>query len=340
MVKQGFFLTYPYVLLLIIPAFLLFLWQIRCDKKSYLIYSSTSFLRKLVVDKYNWRKVLPPFFNFMAISSFLIAIAGPTSGTKISKDRANVVDIILCLDVSGSMTQQDYVMGGRPRDRLFVAKTAAKKFVESRKNNKKDRFGLDRIGLILFAGVAWTRSPLTLDYEILERAIDEATFAPQEKDGTAIGSALGLAIQRLLQSSAKSKVIVLLTDGINNRGEITPMDSASFAKENGIKIYTIGAGSQETGFTMTAEGALVMRQPLDEEQLRKIADMTGGKYYRATDTEGLMKAYDEISQLEATEVEINDFYEYKENFMPFLILGSLFTFAYIYGRRLLWDPLP
>lgn len=340
MIKQGFFFTYPYVLLLTIPAFLVFLWQLRYDGRTSLVYSSLSFLRALKVDKYNWRKILPPLFNFIAICMFLVAIAGPTYGVRVNKDRANVIDIILCLDISGSMSQQDYIMGGRPRDRLYVAKRAAKKFVENRKNSKNDRFGLDRIGLVLFAGVAWTRCPLTLDYEILERAIDEATFAPQEKDGTAIGSALGLAIQRLSQSEAKSKVIILLTDGINNRGEITPMDSATIAKEKGIKVYTIGAGSEETGYTMTAEGLLVQRQPIDEEQLRKIAEMTGGKFYRATDTEGLIKAYDEISQLEATEIEISDFYEYKENFMPFLMLGSIFALLYIYGRRFLWDPLP
>ncbi|MCX8064344.1 MAG: VWA domain-containing protein [Candidatus Hydrogenedentes bacterium] len=340
MVRQGFFLTYPYVLILILPAFLLFLWHLRYDRKASVIYSSTSFLRILRVDRFNWRKFLPPLFHFIAISMFVIAISGPTYGVRVSKDRANVVDIILCLDISGSMTQQDYVMGGRPRDRLYVAKMAAKKFVESRKISRTDRFGLDRIGLVLFAGIAWTRCPLTLDYEILERTIDEAIFAPQEKDGTAIGSALGLAVQRLSQSEAKSKVIILLTDGINNRGEITPMDSANIAKERGIKVYTIGAGSEETGYTMTTEGLLVMRQPIDEEQLKKIAEITGGKYYRATDTEGIMKAYDEISQLESTEVEISDFYEYKENFMPFLLIGFMFALAYIYGRRFLWDPLP
>jgi len=247
---------------------------------------------------------------------------------------------MLCLDISGSMSQQDYMLGGIPRDRLYVAKKSAIHFVEHRKENKTDRFGLDRIGLILYAGVAWTRCPLTLDYEVLLQALNKVDFAPQEKDGTAIGSALGLAIRRLSQSESKSKVIILLTDGINNRGEITPKEAKELAKEMGIKVYTIGAGTAETGYSITTTGQMIRNQPIDEDLLRETAEETGGKYFRATDTEGLMKAYDEISQMEATEVDVNDFYEYKENFLPFVIIGALLMIASTYSRRILWDPLP
>ncbi len=319
---------------------LLFLIEIKGKSASSVIFSSYSLLSGWGMDTLHWRRWIGPLLSLLAFVSFIFALAGPTYGVKLNKNRANVIDIMLCLDISGSMSQQDYMVGGVPRDRLYVAKKSAVHFIEHRKEKKTDRFGLDRIGLILYAGVAWTRCPLTLDYEVLLQALNKADFAPQEKDGTAIGSALGLAIRRLSQSEAKSKVIVLLTDGINNRGEITPREAKELAKDMGIKIYTIGAGTLETGFSITTTGQMIRNQPIDEELLREIAEDTGGKYFRATDTEGLMKAYEEISQLEATEIDVNDFYEYKENFLPFVIIGTLLMLASTYSRRILWDPLP
>ncbi len=304
------------------------------------MFSSNFLLSKWGMNVTHWRRWIGPLLSLLAFICFVVALAGPTYGVKLNKNRANVIDIMLCLDISGSMSQQDYVLGGTPRDRLYVAKKSAIHFVEHRKENKTDRFGLDRIGLILYAGVAWTRCPLTLDYEVLLQALNKVDFAPQEKDGTAIGSALGLAVRRLSQSEAKSKVIILLTDGINNRGEITPKEAKELAKEMGIKIYTIGAGTADTGYSITTTGQMIRNQPIDENLLREIAEETGGKFYRATDTEGIMKAYDEISQLEATEVDVNDFYEYKENFLPFVIIGAFLMIASTYSRRILWDPLP
>ncbi|MGC8739109.1 MAG: VWA domain-containing protein [Candidatus Hydrogenedens sp.] len=324
----------------LIPALILFLFEIKRKSTASILFSSYSLLSGWGIDTMHWRRWIGPLLSFLAFSCFITALAGPTYGVKLNRDRANVIDIMLCLDISGSMSQQDYMLGGMPRDRLYVAKKSAIHFIEQRKENKNDRFGLDRIGLILFAGVAWTRCPLTLDYEILLQALNKTDFAPQEKDGTAIGSALGLAVRRLLQSEAKSKVVILLTDGINNRGDITPKEAKELAKEKGIKVYTIGAGTSETGYSITTTGQMIRNQSIDETLLREIAEETGGKYYRATDMEGLMKAYDEISQLEATEIDVNDFYEYKENFLPFVIIGALLMLASTYSRRILWDPLP
>ncbi len=338
--NKGIFFTYPYFFLLLIPVFILFALEIKRKSTASILFSSNSLLSKWGMDTTHWRRLIGPLLFLLASICFVIALAGPTYGVKLNKNRANVIDIMLCLDISGSMSQQDYMLGGIPRDRLYVAKKSAIHFVEHRKENKTDRFGLDRIGLILYAGVAWTRCPLTLDYEVLLQALNKVEFAPQEKDGTAIGSALGLAIRRLSQSEAKSKVIILLTDGINNRGEITPKEAKELAKEMGIKVYTIGAGTAETGYSITTTGQMIRNQPIDEDLLREIAEETGGKYFRATDTEGLMKAYDEISQMEATEVNVNDFYEYKENFLPFVIIGALLMIASTYSRRILWDPLP
>lgn len=338
--ESMMFFTYPWVLILLIPLLFLFLLELRSKRVSTIIYSSNSFLSNWALPSIHWRKIVGPLLGFLAFCCFIIAIAGPTYGVKLSKDRANIVDIMLCLDTSGSMSQQDYIMDRLPRDRLYVAKKAAKHFIEHRKESKSNRFGLDRIGLILYAGVAWTRCPLTLDYEVLEKALEQADFAPQEKDGTAIGSALGLAVRRLMQSEAKSKVVILLTDGINNRGDITPMEAANLAKENNIKVYTIGAGSMNTGLSIAPDGRIFQSQPIDEELLKKIAEETGGKYFRATDTEGLLKAYDEISQLETTEVDIGDYYEYEESFLSLLIIGFICMCGSVFARRLLWDPLP
>lgn len=325
---------------MLIPVVILFLIEIRRKSTSSITFSSSSLFSGWGIDNMHWRRWIGPLLSLLAFMCFIIALAGPTSGVKLNRDRANVIDIMLCLDISGSMSQQDYMLGGRPRDRLYVAKKSAIHFVEHRKENKNDRFGLDRIGLILFAGVAWTRCPLTLDYEILLQALNKIDFAPQEKDGTAIGSALGLAVRRLLQSEANSKVVILLTDGINNRGEITPREAKELAKEKGIKVYTIGVGTSETGYSTTTIGQMIRNQPIDEALMREIAEETGGKYFRATDMEGLINAYDEISQLETTEVDIGDFYEYKENFLPFVIIGALLMLASTYSRRILWDPLP
>jgi len=338
--NKGMFFTYPYFFLLLLPLFILFLLEMKKESTSSILFPSNSLLARWGMNTINWRKLAGPLLSFLAFVFFIIALAGPTYGVKLNKNRANVIDIMLCLDISGSMTQQDYVLDRTSRDRLYVAKRAARHFIEHRKENKSARFGLDRIGLVLYAGVAWTRCPLTLDYEVLLQALDKTDFAPQEKDGTAIGSAIGLAVRRLSQSEAKSKVIILLTDGINNRGEISPADAANIAKEKGIKVYTIGAGSAETGLSMTAGGIIIQNQPLDEALLKKIAEETGGKYFRATDTEGLLRAYDEISQLEATEVDVGDFYEYKETFLPFVIIGMFLMLGSIYARRVLWDPLP
>ncbi|HNT88587.1 MAG TPA: VWA domain-containing protein, partial [Candidatus Hydrogenedentes bacterium] len=254
---------------------------------------------------------VPALLRALGLALLIVALARPLSGERLRKDRANIIDIMLCLDVSGSMTQQDLYLGNRPRDRLYVAKEVVRDFVQSRKTRDSTRFGIDRIGLILYAGFAWTQCPLTLDYEVLARELELARVNEEDprKNGTAIGSAIGLAVRRLTQSEAKSKVIILLTDGLNNRGELDPITAAEVAKSYGIRVYTIGAGSAEEGVTVGPGGLPMLANPIDEEALDKIARTTGGRYYRATSTELLRQAYAEISALETTEIEIGDFYE-------------------------------
>ncbi|MFA7693250.1 MAG: VWA domain-containing protein [Candidatus Hydrogenedentales bacterium] len=282
---------------------------------------------------------IPALLRAAGLLLLLAALAGPLHGYYVRKDRAGVIDIMLCLDTSGSMQQPDFFIGGKQYDRLYVAREAARKFVNSRRESDKSRYGVDRIGLILFSGLAWTKCPLTLDYDILEREIENASITPKHKDGTAIGSALGLAIRRLSRSEAKSKVVILLTDGINNRGELDPVTAARLANEYGIRVYTIGAGSTEE--IVIRNGLFPMRtEAIDEKVLKQMADITGGKYYLASDTESLMKAYDEISAMETTEIDVNDYYEAREEFMPFLAVGACLLLASILSRRLWFEMVP
>lgn len=285
---------------------------------------------------------IPAILRALGLALLIVALARPMSGQRLRKDRANIIDIMLCVDVSGSMTQQDLYLGGRPRDRLYVTKEVVRDFIRSRKERAAERYGMDRVGLVLYAGFAWTQCPLTLDYAILERELNAAQVDEQDprKNGTAIGSALGLAVRRLTQSEAKSKVVILLTDGLNNRGELDPMTAAEVAQKYGIKVYTIGAGSTETGVVLGPGGIPMQANPIDEETLAKIAEATGARYYRATSTELLREAYAEISSLETTEIEIGDFYEYKEAFVPYAILGGLALFVSIALRRRRFEAVP
>ncbi|MFO7975306.1 MAG: VWA domain-containing protein, partial [Candidatus Hydrogenedentota bacterium] len=259
---------------------------------------------------------------------------------------ADVVDIMLCVDVSGSMAAQDFETRGARRNRLEVTKEAVRDFIASRKHKPQDRYGLDRLGLILYAGYAWTQCPLTLDYGVLERELDLAAIDERDprKQGTAIGSAIGLAVSRLRKSEADTKVIILLTDGLNNAGELNPITAANLANEYNTRIYTIGAGSQEEVLVPRRSlwGNVMMpaQMPIDEDTLQKITDITGGRFYRATDTKSLVGAYEEINQLEATEIEIGDYYEYEEGFFPYAVLGGLLMLAAVFMRRMWFEPIP
>ncbi len=282
---------------------------------------------------------IPAGLRLLGLFLLLMALAGPMRGYHVRPDRANVIDIMLCLDVSGSMRQQDFMIDGQPRDRMYVARESARRFVNNRRESQDTRFGLDRIGLILFAGLAWTQCPLTLDYDILDRELDNSDIAPDRKQGTAIGSALGLAVRRLSQSDAESKVVVLLSDGVNNRGELDPLDAARLAKEYGIRVYTIGAGAVEE--VVVRRGFFPMRtEAIDEETLKEIAAITGGRYYLATDTEALIRAYEEIGALETTEVDVGDYYEARIEALPYMIAGALALLASVLSRRLWFEVLP
>lgn len=329
----------PEAFWLLLPVLALLVWECLPAAPGVIRISTGERIRSLYRYRSGIASRLPAVGRALGLALLTIALAGPLEGWKLNKERAGIIDIMLCLDVSGSMRETDFVVSGRPRDRLYVAREAARNFIDSRREGLDTRYGLDRVGLILFAGLAWTQCPLTLDYEVLEHELDQAEIADERKQGTAIGSALGLAVRRLSKSEAKSKVVILLTDGQNNRGELDPITAARLAKDYGIRVYTIGAGSEEE--QVVGQGFFTRRtEAIDGEMLGSIASMTGGKYYIASDTKALMRAYDEISEMETTEVEIGDYKAAKEIYLPFLLAGALVLLLSGLARRQWFEQIP
>jgi Ca-activated chloride channel family protein len=245
-----------------------------------------------------------------ALTLIVVAMARPQRGIEEEEILTEGVDIIVGLDASGSMAAEDF----EPKNRLFVAKLVVRQFVEGLRH--------DRVGLVVFAGKAFTRCPLTLDYGVLLNIVEDVQLGTIE-DGTAIGSALTTSLNRLRESKAKSKVIILVTDGVNNRGEIQPLDSARMAQALGVKIYTVGVGSRGTARFPVNDptyGKIYMNLPveIDETSLTRIAETTGGVYYRATDRPSLERIFQEIARLEKTKIEVKTYTHYNELFIRLL----------------------
>lgn len=336
----------PWALLLLLGVLAVFVAEVLARSPGTLSISTGETLAQFRRPTTDIKRRLPALLRAVGLIFLALALARPITGYQIRKDRADIVDIMLCVDVSGSMRSQDFISGGQRRDRLFVTKEAVRDFINSRKAHSGDRYGLDRLGLVLYGKYAWTACPLTLDYGLLEHELARTEVNPQDEisQRTAIGSAVGLAVSRLRKSEAKSKVIILLTDGLNNAGELSPPTAARLAKDFGIRIYTIGAGSPEGGVVPTASifGPFLQQatEGVDEEALKRIAEISGGEYYRATDTGSLREAYAEINKLETTEVELDDYYEHKEGFVPYAAVGALCLLASGFSRRRWFEAIP
>jgi Ca-activated chloride channel family protein len=271
-------------------------------------------------------------------------LARPISNLRSNLEQADVVDIMLAVDVSGSMTQEDFIVDHRLRDRLYVTKLAVYDFIESRKK-EGELLGTDRVGLLLYAKYAWLQCPLTLDHDILLKELERVTIDKNDEkhSRTAIGSAIGLAVSKLIKSEADSKVVILLTDGLNNEGNLDPVTAAQLAQDYGIRIYTIGAGATESrgsGFGALLGTVGARNNPIDEDAMRRIADITGGKYYRATDADTLQEAYREIDELERTKVEVGETFSFDDRFLPYALLGAMLMGASVFGRRQWYEPIP
>lgn len=261
-----------------------------------------------------WLRPLPIVLRLAALVMFIIAMARPVNVTNESEATTEGIDIVLSMDISGTMLARDF----KP-DRLTAAKRLAAEFVAERRG--------DRIAVVAFAGEAFTQAPLTSDQATVETMLSRLRSGVVE-DGTAIGNGLATAINRLRESSAKSKVIILLTDGVNNRGQISPIMAAEIARDMGVKVYTIGVGTRGRApypaVDMFGNQTTVMADvEIDEELLEEIASMTGGKYYRAVNDEALREIYAEINTLEKSEVQVTHYQTYEELFLMWVVLGLL-----------------
>jgi len=305
----------PLVLLLLVIVPLLIAWYIFYQKKrtSRLVFSDLRIITEAKPRGRIWASYVSPALKVIGISLLILALARPQTGNTVSEVETEGIDIILTLDISGSMKAEDF----KPSNRLHVAKEEIKNFISGRTN--------DRIGLVVFAGESFTQCPLTLDYNILLDFLDDVTFGMVE-DNTAIGMAIANSCNRLKNSPAESKVIVLLTDGVNNAGEIDPVTAAEIAKTLDIKVYAIGAGKPgpapyPVDDPVFGRRYINVENEIDEESLRQIADITGGKYFRAKDEDGLREVYQEISDLEKTKIKTKQYMNYNELYLIFLMSG-------------------
>ncbi len=273
---------------------------------------------------------------YVALAFLILALARPQLGKTITRTQASGVDIMLVIDVSRSMLAEDFTIGGQRANRLEAVKRVTEQFIKERPN--------DRIGIVAFAGRPYLVSPLTLDHDWLIQNLDRTRIGLVE-DGTAIGSALASACNRLKDKEAKSKLVVLLTDGDNNAGRVTPLTAAEAAKALGIKVYTIGSGSRGNAPFPFVDpfGRTVYRQipvEFDEESLQQIAAMTGGSYFRATDTQSLQRIFDEIDQLEKSQVEVQKVAQYRDLFPWFVLVGTVLLAAETLLGQTIWRRLP
>ncbi len=264
-------------------------------------------------------RVVPPILRAIALVSLIIALARPQSSVSFSEVDESGRDIVLALDISGSMRALDFFIDKERVDRLTALKSVVRKFIEQRKG--------DRMGLVIFGSDVFTQCPLTLDTHVLDEFVAGLDFG-MVGDGTALGDGIAVAVKRLKDIPGNSKVIVLVTDGINTAGSIEPKEAAAIAKEKGIKIYTIGIGGDKPApFKMTNPFGFstydFQAVQLDEKTLKVIADSTGGRYFRAQETEKLEDVYSEISRLEERIAKSVEYTDYKEHYLTFLLIGFL-----------------
>ena len=281
-------------------------------------YSSIDTLQAMRSARVEILSILPLALRMFAISLLVLALARPQEGHKRTEILSVGVDIILALDTSGSMQALDFIKDEKRDTRLAMVKDVVSQFIDNRPN--------DRMGMVVFGSEAYTQCPLTLDQGILKSFLSKLDIG-MAGDSTAIGSAIGIAVKRLKDLESKSKVIILLTDGQNNAGSLPPLQAAQTAKAFGIKIHTIAVGTHgKAPFLVNSifgQRYVYQQVDIDEDTLKKISDLTGGQYFRATDLESLKTIYKKIDEMEKSEVKVIDHSEYTELFHYFLIPGLM-----------------
>lgn len=319
-------------LLLLIP--LLVWWHIFLKRRGqrFIFFSSQALvpdsshtLKSFFIQHLNYIKLVSLVF-------FILALARPQLLNYYNVESKKGIDILITLDISGSMASIDF----KPKNRLEVAKEVIADFIRKRNT--------DRIGLVVFAGASYTKCPLTIDYEMLDYFLKQTEIGELE-DGTAIGMALASSVNRVRFAKTGTKVIILLTDGINNRGELDPRDAAAMARDFNIRVYTIGVGTKGKAPYPVKDSYGQVRYVLldveiDEQLLQEIANSTGGLYFRATDKDSLERIFTEIDRWEKTEVSSRRFYEAKELYPYFILAGLLLLLAVELARRTFLRTLP
>ena len=321
-----------FFLLVLVP--LLIAWYIFVRKRGerFIFYSS----KKLIADA---NRTVKAFFirnlfyiKMAALALFILALTRPQILNYYDIENRKGIDILVTLDISGSMASIDF----KPRNRLEVAKEVISNFIKKRET--------DRLGLVIFAGTSYTKCPLTVDYEILEYFLKETAIGELE-DGTALGMALATSVNRIRSSKSRTKIIILLTDGVNNRGEIDPRDAAKIAKDFNVKVYTIGVGTRgKAPYPVTdaygRQQFMMVDVEIDEELLKEIANNTGGLYFRATDKDSLQQIFTEIDRWEKTEITTKRYYNARELYLYFIIAALGIFLLAEFAKRSFLRTLP
>ena len=308
----------PYWLLaLAVPAFVAVRFFLKRGKTdAALVFSDTGIFRAVGTGFGRAKRIASFVLGITTVTILILGMARPQSGLSYNTRTTYGIDIILTMDISSSMAAMDF----DPLTRFEAAREVVKDFIGNRTS--------DRIGLVVFSAQSFTLCPLTLDYRMLDEFVDMA-WDSRIDDGTAIGSAIATSINRLRDSEAESKIVILLTDGMNNRGNIDPITAAQLAGTYNIKIYTIGVGTEGQAPMMVHGRQVWTETHIDEETLREVAALTGGTFYRATNRAELEHIYDEINRLETTKIDYREWVEYDEHYRGFLTAGfvlSILTF--------------
>ena len=314
---------HPWFLLLlaILPILLVYHKKYGQVQESTIIFSSEKYFSENIKSRGKSRYRTLKVLELLILLFLVIALARPRKVDKLSKSKINVIDILLVLDISSSMLADDF-----SPNRLEVVKKTVKEFISSRNG--------DRIGVVVFAGQSFIQCPLTVDTEVLNKLVDEINVADREFDGTAIGMAIANATNRLRDSESKSKIMILLSDGSNNAGEIDPTTAATIASKFNVKIYTIAAGTEQSFSRIPGRG--LIRNEIDTKTLKEISLKTEGQFFRATDKDALADIYKEIDKLERSEIEVKDYTKYKELYILFLIPAIIIVFLYIIIKKYLF----
>ena len=329
--------AHPYLLLLLLLLPLLAWLKGRRGLSPAFIYSSVKLVAGLTGAKRSRAGAILAALRWLSLALLIGALAQPRLTKSTTQVKASGVDIVVALDMSGSMVSEDFVVKGERVNRFNMARAVLSGFIDKRPS--------DRIGLVLFASQAYIATPLTLDHDFLHENLDRLEIGAIEQNSTAIGDGLGTAVNRLRDLKSKSKIVILMTDGVNNSGKLEPLLAAEAAASLKVKVYTVGIGMRGQapmpGRDMFGRKVYQMVPvDVDEDTLQKIADKTGGKYYRADNAEKFQAIYAEIDKLEKTEASINKYTEYKELFPWVLSAGLAVLLAEILLSQTLLRRLP